>query len=513
MALNNPALKTGSKYADLKRRLWFLLGALVVYRIGTHIPVPGINASVLDELFRSQQGGILGLFNVFSGGALQRFSILALGIMPYISASIIMQLCTVVVPSLEALKKEGEAGRRKITQYTRYATLGLAFFQALGISIALEAQAGLVVSPGLSFRLITAVTLVTGTMFLMWLGEQITERGLGNGISLIIFAGIAAGLPNAVGLTLEQARTGAYSIPLVLGIGALVVLVTAFVVFVERALRKILVNYAKRQVGNKVYQGQSSHLPLKLNMAGVIPPIFASSIILFPATLALVVRPGRQHDLAARPRRDARAGPAGARDPVRGGDHLLLLLLHGAAVQPEGDGGEPEEERRVHPGLPPGRPDREVHREDHAAPDADRLALPRRRVLRPEFPDRVEERAVLLRRDLAADHRGGDDGLHDAGPGVPDVAAVREPAEEGEFQGRTPDSLMAKEDTIQMQGEILEMLPNATFRVKLENGHVVLGHISGKMRMHYIKILPGDKVTVDLTPYDLTRARIIFRAK
>ena len=286
MATTNPALKSGSKYADLKRRLWFLLGAMIVYRIGTHIPVPGINASVLDELFRGQQGGILGLFNVFSGGALQRFSILALGIMPYISASIIMQLFTVVVPSLEALKKEGEAGRRRITQYTRYATLGLAFFQALGISIALEAQAGLVIAPGLSFRLVTAVTLVTGTMFLMWLGEQITERGLGNGISLLIFAGIAAGLPRAIGQTLEQLNTGAYSIPLVLGIAALVVVVTGFVVFMERAQRKILVNYAKRQVGNKVYQGQSSHLPLKINMAGVIPPIFASSIILFPATLA-----------------------------------------------------------------------------------------------------------------------------------------------------------------------------------------------------------------------------------
>ena len=286
MALNNPALKSGSKYADLKRRLWFLLGALVVYRIGTHIPVPGINASVLDELFRSQQGGILGLFNVFSGGALSRFSILALGIMPYISASIIMQLCTVVVPSLEALKKEGEAGRRKITQYTRYGTLGLAFFQAFGISMALEQQAGLVLNPGLSFQIVSAVTLVTGTMFLMWLGEQITERGLGNGISLLIFAGIAAGLPAAIGQTLEQARTGAYSIPLELGIVILVVVVTGVEVVVERALRKILVNYAKRQVGNKVYQGQSSHLPLKLNMAGVIPPIFASSIILFPATLA-----------------------------------------------------------------------------------------------------------------------------------------------------------------------------------------------------------------------------------
>ena len=286
MATGNPAQKGGDRYGDLKRRLWFLLLALVVYRIGTHIPVPGINAAVLDDLFKSQRDGILGLFNVFSGGALSRFSIFALGIMPYISASIIMQLCTVVVPALEALKKEGEAGRRKITQYTRYATLGLAFFQALAISAALEAQAGLVLEPGPTFRMISALTLVTGTMFLMWLGEQITERGLGNGISLIIFAGIAAGLPNAIGLTLEQARTGAYSIPLVLGIAALIVLVTAFVVFVERAVRKILVNYAKRQVGNKVYQGQSSFLPLKLNMAGVIPPIFASSIILFPATIA-----------------------------------------------------------------------------------------------------------------------------------------------------------------------------------------------------------------------------------
>ena len=285
MALANPARKSGTKYGDLKKRLWFLLGAMVVYRVGTHIPVPGINASVLDELFRGQQGGILGLLNVFSGGALSRFSIFALGIMPYISASIIMQLCTTIVPSLEALKKEGQSGQRKITQYTRYATLGLSFFQAFAISAALEAQPGLVVDPGLAFRMVSAVTLVTGTMFLMWLGEQITERGLGNGISLIIFAGIAAGLPRAIGQTLEQGRTGAYSWILIIGIAALVVLVTAFVVFMERALRKILVNYAKRQVGNKVYQGQSSHLPLKINMAGVIPPIFASSIILFPATL------------------------------------------------------------------------------------------------------------------------------------------------------------------------------------------------------------------------------------
>ncbi len=279
-------LGLSGKFGDQKRRLLFLLGALIVYRIGAHVPVPGIDPVQLAELFRSQQGGILDMFNMFSGGALSRFTIFALGIMPYISASIIMQLLTVVSPQLEQLKKEGESGRRKITQYTRYGTLFLATFQALSIAIALESQRGLVLEPGLAFRFVTVVTLVTGTMFLMWLGEQITERGIGNGISLIIFAGIAAGLPAAVGGTLELARTGAFSIPLVLLLLVGAVLITGLVVFVERGQRKILVNYAKRQVGRKVYGGQSSHLPLKLNMAGVIPPIFASSIILFPATLA-----------------------------------------------------------------------------------------------------------------------------------------------------------------------------------------------------------------------------------
>ncbi len=284
MAVNESFLAAG-KMGDLKRRLLFLAGALVVFRMGSFIPVPGIDQLQLAELFRSQRGGILDMFNMFSGGALSRFSIFALGIMPYISASIIMQLMSVVSPTLEALKKEGESGRRKITQYTRYGTAGLALFQGLGIAIALESQPGLVVEPGLMFRLTAMVTLVTGTIFLMWLGEQITERGVGNGISLIIFAGIAAGFPQAVGGTLELVRTGAFSIPIALFIGALVLGVTAFVCFVERGQRKILVNYAKRQVGRKIYGGQTSHLPLKLNMSGVIPPIFASSIILFPATL------------------------------------------------------------------------------------------------------------------------------------------------------------------------------------------------------------------------------------
>ena len=285
---NSPTalIKQGGKYGDLKRRLWFLLLALVVFRIGTHIPVPGIDPDRLTELFKQQSGGVLGLFNLFSGGALSRFSVLALGIMPYISASIIMQLLTVVVPQLEAIKKEGEAGRRKITQYTRWFTLALATFQAFGISVALEAQQGLVIDPGLMFRFTAAVSLVTGTMFLMWLGEQITERGLGNGISILIFAGIASGLPGAVAGMGELVRTGSMSPFVALIIVALVVLVTAFVVFVERGQRRITINYAKRQVGNRVYGGQSSYLPLKLNMSGVIPPIFASSIILFPATAA-----------------------------------------------------------------------------------------------------------------------------------------------------------------------------------------------------------------------------------
>ncbi len=280
----NQLAKSG-KFGDLRRRIIFLIMALVVYRIGGHIPVPGIDPVQLQQLFKGQSGGILSMFNMFSGGALSRFSVFALGIMPYISASIIMQLMTYVVPSLEAIKKEGEAGRRKITQYTRYGTLGLAIFQSLGIALALEGSAGLVIAPGFGFRMATVVSLVAGTMFLMWLGEQITERGLGNGISILIFAGIVAGLPSAMAGLFELVRTGAMSIVACLFILTVVVFVTFAVVFVERGQRKILVNYAKRQVGNKVYGGQSSHLPLKLNMSGVIPPIFASSIILLPATV------------------------------------------------------------------------------------------------------------------------------------------------------------------------------------------------------------------------------------
>jgi len=318
------ALAKSGKFGDLKRRLLFLLLALVVYRIGAHIPVPGIDPDQLSQLFKGQQGGILGMFNMFSGGALSRFTVFALGIMPYISSSIIMQLLTVVVPQLEALKKEGEAGRRTITKYTRWFTVGLATFQALGIAIALESQPGLVVDPGIQFRFTAVVSLVTGTMFLMWLGEQITERGLGNGISIIIFGGIAAGLPNAVGGMGELVRTGSMSAIVALFIVALVALVTAAVVFVERGQRKITVNYAKRQVGNRVYGGQTSHLPLKLNMSGVIPPIFASSIILFPATLAQWFTSGDTSNPVVRVLKDV-AATLSPGQPV-------YILLYAAAI-------------------------------------------------------------------------------------------------------------------------------------------------------------------------------------
>lgn len=311
MAIATPTIssiaQSGNKFGDLRRRLVFLLLALLVYRIGAHIPVPGIDPDQLAKLFAGQKDGILGMFNLFSGGALSRFTVFALGIMPYISASIIMQLMTIVLPSLEAMKKEGPAGQRKITQYTRYATVLLATFQALGISVALEAQPGLVIDPSMIFRLNTVVTLVTGTMFLMWVGEQITERGLGNGISIIIFGGIVSGLPNALGSLLELVRTGSMNILSAIFIVTIVIGVTYFVVFVERGQRRILVNYAKRQVGNKVYGGQSSHLPLKLNMAGVIPPIFASSIILFPATIAGWFTSGENSNMFSRGLKDLAA--------------------------------------------------------------------------------------------------------------------------------------------------------------------------------------------------------------
>ena len=273
------------KFSDLKKRVWFLIGALIVFRIGAHIPVPGIDPTELAKLFKSNQGGLLTMVNMFSGGALSRFTIFALGIMPYISSSIIMQLSSEVFPYLQQLKKEGDSGRKKITQYTRYGTVILALVQSFGIATMLYKQPGLVIDTQFHFFVTAIISLVTGTMFLMWLGEQITERGLGNGASMIITTGIISGMPSAIGKTLSLANQGSMSIFSAILVFAIIGLVTYIVVFVERAQRKIPVNYAKRQVGNKVMQGQSTHLPLKLNMSGVIPPIFASSIILFPATL------------------------------------------------------------------------------------------------------------------------------------------------------------------------------------------------------------------------------------
>lgn len=275
-----------AKADELKKRIWFTLGALLIYRLGTYIPIPGINIDALAEIFKQQQGGVLGLFNMFSGGAVGRLAIFALNIMPYISASIIIQLLTSVVPSLEALKKEGESGRKIINQYTRYLTVVLATFQAYGIAVGLQSSGNVVTEPGPFFLLSTTITLVGGTMFLMWLGEQITQRGIGNGSSLIIFAGIVAELPSALAGTLELGRQGAISAALIIGIMIMIVVVIAFIVFMERAQRRLLINYPKRQVGNRVYEGQTSFLPLKLNTSGVIPPIFASSLLLLPTTIA-----------------------------------------------------------------------------------------------------------------------------------------------------------------------------------------------------------------------------------
>ncbi len=282
----NLNLSAFAKAEELKKRIWFTLGALLIYRLGTYIPVPGINPEALAEVFRQQQSGIIGLFNMFSGGAAGRMAIFALNIMPYISASIIMQLMTTVSPTLEQAKKEGEAGRKLINQYTRYLTVVLAALQGYGIAVGLEGSGNVVLDPGMFFRITTVITLVGGTVFLMWLGEQITARGIGNGISLIIFAGIVAELPSAIAGTLELGRQGALSTPLILGVVIMAILVIALIVFVERAQRRIIIQYPKRQVGNRMFQGDSSHLPLKLNTAGVIPPIFASSLLLLPVTVA-----------------------------------------------------------------------------------------------------------------------------------------------------------------------------------------------------------------------------------
>ena len=431
----------GGKMSELRQRLLFVLGAILIFRIGSFIPVPGIDPVALEALFEQQRGTILDMFNMFSGGALSRFSIFAIGIMPYISAAIIMQLLSVVHPKLEQLKKEGEQGRRKITQYTRYGTVLLATFQALGVAIALESQsaggAPVVIAAGLGFRITTVVTLVTGTIFLMWLGEQVSERGIGNGISIIIFAGIVAGLPSAVGGTLELARIGELHVLLVLLLLVLALAVTGFVVFVERGQRRITVNYAKRQIGRRMYSGQTSHLPLKLNMAGVIPPIFASSIILFPATLGGWFGSSEELAWLGDISTTLSPGQPPVRPLLRGRHRVLLLLLHRPRIQSARHGRQPQAVGGVHPGGAPRRADRAAHRRGDDPAHGRGGRLHHRGLPAPGVPDRPVGRPVLLRGHLAAHHRGGGDGLHGPGPGPHDVAPARGAAPQGEPEGAT----------------------------------------------------------------------------
>ena len=336
-----------SKAEELKKRIWFTLGALVIYRLGTYIPLPGIDPTAFEQSFLGQKQGVLDMFNMFSGGAVQRMAVFALNIMPYISASIIIQLLSSVLPSLEAIKKEGEQGRKVLNQYTRYLTVVLALFQAYGIAIGLEGRGGVVADPGFVFRFSTMITLTGGTMFLVWLGEQITSRGVGNGSSLIIFAGIVARLPQAVVQLFELGRQGSISTGMVLGVIVMVFVVVAFIVFIERAQRRVPITYPRRQVGNKMYEGQSSFLPLKLNTSGVIPPIFASSLLLLPTTVANFAQGAASNGILstittlARPRRPA-LPPAVCR-----ADRLLRLLLYGDGVQSRRHRRESQEARRL----------------------------------------------------------------------------------------------------------------------------------------------------------------------
>ena len=406
-----------AKAEELKKRIWFTLGALLVYRFGTYIPLPGIDPAAWEQIFQTQAGGILGMFNMFSGGGIHRMAIFALNIMPYISASIIIQLMTTVSPTLEQLKKEGEQGRKVINQYTRYLTVVLAAFQAYGIAIGLEGAGSVVADPGLFFRISTVITLTGGTMFLMWLGEQITARGIGNGISLIIMAGIVAELPSAIAGMLELGRQGALSTGLILVVIVMAVAVIAFIVFMERAQRRLLIQYPKRQVGNRMFEGQSSHLPLKLNTSGVIPPIFASSLLLLPTTVAKF-NAGQgpewlqHHHHAARPR------PAAVPDPLYRADRVLRLLLHGDRVQSDRDRRQSQEARRLHPRHPAGRAHRRIHRLCADPHHGDRRGLSRDRLPHSGNPDLLRGGAVLFRRHVAADRGQRDHGHGGADPGL-----------------------------------------------------------------------------------------------
>ena len=423
-----------SKAEELKKRIWFTLGALLVYRLGTYIPLPGINIEALAQAFQQQSSGILGMFNMFSGGAVGRMAIFALGIMPYISASIILQLMTAVVPQLEQLKKEGEAGRKIINQYTRYLTVVLAVFQSYGIAVGLEGSSNIVDDPGWFFRFTAVVTLTGGTMFLMWLGEQITSRGIGNGISLIIFAGIVANIPSAMAGTLELGRQGALSAFVIISIGVLAVGVVTAIVFVERAQRRLLIQYPKRQIGNRMFQGDSSHLPLKLNTSGVIPPIFASSLLLLPITVANF---------------SAGSGPGwlttvtallGNGQPLhmchlRCADCLLRVLLHGGRLQSEGHRRSVEEARRLHSRHQARAADGGAHRLRADPHHSDRRDLSGARLPSAGGAYHARGHPVLLRRHVTPDRRQRHYGHGPAGAGTSPCASIRGTGEEIEAPG------------------------------------------------------------------------------
>ena len=433
------ALGDMTRFQEMRNRLWFLLGALVVYRIGTFIPVPGIDAAKFAQFFSGQQGTLLGMFNMFSGGALQRFSIFALNVMPYITASIIVQMASMVYAPWNQIRKDGESGRRKLMQYTRYGTVGLAAFQGFGAALAIQnAGNNLVPNPGPQFLFIATVSITTGTMFVMWLGEQITERGIGNGITMIIVAGIVAGLPRAIGNTLEMVRSGEMNPLIVLLILVVVVGVTFFCVFVETAQRKIQVNYAKRQVGRRMMQGQSTHLPFKLNMAGVIPPIFASSLLVFPATLAQFFGNSPNPNALQRTLQKI-AAILNYGQPLHVilfalAHHRLRIFLRGAGVRRARYRGEPEEGRCLHSGHPPGPADRRLSGQGPDPADPVGRSVHHGRVRAAGDCAHAEsEHPVSVRRYVPPDHRGRGHGLRRPGEVARDVASVRRPSEEIQF--------------------------------------------------------------------------------
>ena len=441
-ALTNPAatLAEAGRTGEIRTRLLFLLGALVVYRIGTFIQVPGIDQAQVLRYFTDQSNSILGVVNSFSGGALQRMSIFAMGVMPYISASIIIQMLGMVVPTLMEYRKEGEAGRRKTTQLTRTCTLGLAIFQSFGAAIALQ-NGGMVLNGGVQWLLVATVTMTTGTMFLMWLGEQITERGVGNGISMIILSGIVAGLPGALSRTFESVSNGEMQPMFAIALVAIVLGVTGFCVFVERAQRRIAVHYAKRQVGRRLYAGQSSHLPFKLNMSGVIPPIFASSLLLFPATMASFFATGSDTKLSLVLQR--------IQASLNYGQPLHLVLYAGLILgftffytalvfNARETADNLKKIRRLYSWHSPGPADRRVHRQGTDAPDALGRRLHHGRVLAARSAGFVSGRAVSIRGHLASDRGRGGDGFYGAAAGAHDVPSLSGIDEEGQFARYRP---------------------------------------------------------------------------